>query len=223
MRFENIVGKGENAASLLFLLFPLYFVRFSKQILIFQSRVFCRRQTLLIKKSLKFFHLVKSSYVACKYFQSGLDELFGKDLHNIVTCIPSFIDWLLIWNVYLLKYFHKLINIWLATKQRPVKYNLHLTYWLSNNSIYPWALRKNCCGWLSSLHHMPYSGSCDSAANKDMMLKIWTNRDTIIWSCRKHCGKGRNCSSRAISSFPTMFSKAVCCGCIKMSISGVKG
>ena len=32
-----------------------------------------------------------------------------------------------------------------------------------------------------------------------------------------------NCSLRAISSFPTMFSKAVCCRCVKMSIYRVKG
>ena len=32
----------------------------------------------------------------------------------------------------------------------------------------------------------------------------------LSWLSRKHCGKRRNCSLRAISSFPTMFSKAVC-------------
>ena len=54
-------------------------------------------------------------------------------------------------------------------------------------------------------------GSSNWAANKDMMWKdtmskIWTNRVTIISLSRKHCGKRRNCSSRAISPFPTMFS-----------------
>ena len=47
--------------------------------------------------------------------------------------------------------------------------------------------------------------------NKDMMSKIWTNGNTITLLSRKRCGKRRNCSLRAISSFPTMFSKAVCC------------
>ena len=46
---------------------------------------------------------------------------------------------------------------------------------------------------------------------------------TTIWLSRKHCGKKRNCSLWAISSFPTMFSKAVSCWCVKMSICGVKG
>ena len=32
----------------------------------------------------------------------------------------------------------------------------------------------------------------DSAANKDMMSKIWTDGDTTIWLSRKHCGKRRN-------------------------------
>ena len=64
---------------------------------------------------------------------------------------------------------------------------------------------------------MPISGPWNSVANKDMLSKIWTNGDTIIWLNRKHCGKRRNCSLRAISLFPTMFSNAVCCWCIKMS------
>ena len=38
----------------------------------------------------------------------------------------------------------------------------------------------------------------------------------------KHCGKRRNCLLRAISPFPTMFSKVICCQCVKMSIYGVK-
>ena len=31
-------------------------------------------------------------------------------------------------------------------------------------------------------------------------------------------GKGKNCSSGAISPFPTMFSKAVHCSCVEMSM-----
>ena len=57
---------------------------------------------------------------------------------------------------------------------------------------------------------MPILGSSNSSANKDMSKK-WKNGDTIIWLSIKYCGKRRNCSLRAISSFPTMFSKAVCC------------
>ena len=76
---------------------------------------------------------------------------------------------------------------------------------------------------LNHFPHMPLLGSSYSAANKDMMSKILTNLDTIFWLSRKHCVKRRNCSLRAISSFPTMFSKAVCCWCVNMSIHGVKG
>ena len=68
---------------------------------------------------------------------------------------------------------------------------------------------------------MPILGSSISAANKDMMSKIWTNGDTIFRLSRKHCGKRRNCSLRAISCFPTMCSIAVCCQCLKTSIYGV--
>ena len=73
------------------------------------------------------------------------------------------------------------------------------------------------------LLHMPILGSSNSAENKDIMSKIWTNEDTIIWLSRKHCGKRRNCSLRAISPFTTMFSKAVCYWYVKMSIYGLKG
>ena len=76
---------------------------------------------------------------------------------------------------------------------------------------------------LTPLPHMPILGSSDSAENEDTMSKIWINRDTMIWLSRKHCGKRRNCSLWAISSFSTMFSKAVCSWCVKMSIYGVKG
>ena len=54
-------------------------------------------------------------------------------------------------------------------------------------------------------------GSSYSAATKDMMAKMRTNGDTVVCLSRKHCGKRRYCWSQAISAFPTMFSKAVCC------------
>ena len=44
------------------------------------------------------------------------------------------------------------------------------------------------------LPDMPILGSSNSAANKAMMSKIWTNWDTVIQLSRKHCGKRRNCS-----------------------------
>ena len=50
--------------------------------------------------------------------------------------------------------------------------------------------------WVIPLLDMPILGSSNSAANQDMMSKIWTNGDTIFRSSRKHCGKRRNCSLR---------------------------
>ena len=73
------------------------------------------------------------------------------------------------------------------------------------------------------LADMPILRSSNSVGNKNMMSKIWINGDTIIWLSRKHCEKRRNCSLRAISPFPTMFSKTVCCWCIKISVYGVNG
>ena len=72
--------------------------------------------------------------------------------------------------------------------------------------------------FFNPLPDMSILGFSNSASNKDMMSKIWTNGDTITWLSRKYCGKRRNCSLRAISPFPTMFSKAACCTCVKMSI-----
>ena len=62
---------------------------------------------------------------------------------------------------------------------------------------------------INPLPHMPILRYFNSAASKDMMSKLWKNGDTIIWFSRKHCGKRRNWSLRAISPFPTMFSKPV--------------
>ena len=64
---------------------------------------------------------------------------------------------------------------------------------------------------INPLPDMLISGFSNSAANKRKMSKIWANGDTIFRLGRKHPGKRRNCSLRAISPFPTMFSKVVCC------------
>ena len=47
--------------------------------------------------------------------------------------------------------------------------------------------------YINLLPHMPILGFSNSAAYKDMMEKIWTNRDTSICLSRKHCGKRGNC------------------------------
>ena len=36
------------------------------------------------------------------------------------------------------------------------------------------------CGLVNLLPHKPIIGSSNSAANKDLMSKIWTNGDTVI-------------------------------------------
>ena len=47
--------------------------------------------------------------------------------------------------------------------------------------------------------------------NPLLHMPIWTNGNTITQLSRKHFGKRRSCSLRAMSLFPTMFLKAVCC------------
>ena len=61
----------------------------------------------------------------------------------------------------------------------------------------------------NTLPHMQILGSSSSSANKDMMTKILTNGDAIICLSENIMGKGE--IARAISAFPTMFLKAVCC------------
>ena len=45
---------------------------------------------------------------------------------------------------------------------------------------------------------MPILGSSNSAANKDMRSKIWTNGDTSTLLSRKRCGKRRNCFQKQL-------------------------
>ena len=79
--------------------------------------------------------------------------------------------------------------------------------------------------WISikPLPHMPILGSSNSAANKDMVARIWTNVDTVICLSRKHCGKKEKLLATSNSPIATMFSKAVSCWCVKTSIYGVTG
>ena len=42
-----------------------------------------------------------------------------------------------------------------------------------------------------------------------LQFQIWRKWQKVIQTGRKHCGKRRNCSLRAISPFPTVFSKGL--------------
>ena len=46
-------------------------------------------------------------------------------------------------------------------------------------------------------------------------FQIWRKWQKPLQTGRKHCGKWRNCSLRAISPFPTVFSKDLCCRHVK--------
>ena len=49
----------------------------------------------------------------------------------------------------------------------------------------------------------------------DNTLKFNEDGSKFIQMGRKHCGKRRNCSLRAISTFPTVFSKDLYCRHVK--------
>ena len=50
-------------------------------------------------------------------------------------------------------------------------------------------------------------------------FQIWWKWQKVLQKGRKHCGKRRNCSLRAISPFPTVFSKDLYCGHVKFRAS----
>ena len=52
-------------------------------------------------------------------------------------------------------------------------------------------------------------------------FQIWRNWKKVIQTGRKHCGKRRNCSLRAISPFPdSVLKRLVSLGCQKVSLCG---
>ena len=58
------------------------------------------------------------------------------------------------------------------------------------------------------LPDMPISGSSNSAANENMMSKMWTNGDTIISLCKKNIvGKGEIARYKQFLLFPRCFQK----------------
>ena len=70
----------------------------------------------------------------------------------------------------------------------------------------------------SSLNPFPYMlilGSSDSAANKTMMSDILSNGVQLSDWVEYIKGKGVIACYKSISSFPTMFSKVVCCWSVK--------
>ena len=46
-------------------------------------------------------------------------------------------------------------------------------------------------------------------------FQMWRKWKKVIQTSRKHCGKRRNCSLRAISPFPAVFSKGLFPRCVK--------
>ena len=54
---------------------------------------------------------------------------------------------------------------------------------------------------------MPILGFSNSAVNKDKMLKIWTNQDTITCSSRNIVEKGENARYEQFLLFPQCFQK----------------
>ena len=67
-----------------------------------------------------------------------------------------------------------------------------------------------------SLPDMPLLGSSSSAANKDMMAKIWTNGDTVICLGRKIVGKGEIARTSSFSFSHNVFKSSLLGGSLTM-------
>ena len=127
----------------------------------------------------------------------------------------------------------RLLNPILSTNV--LNYEVDLSTDTQTIDQYDWKIFNSCqparpatsadtvCKFINPLPHMPKYGLFHFSSKWKYDVKNMDKWGTIIWLSRKYCGKRRNCSLRAISSFPTMFSKAVCCWCVKISIYGVKG
>ena len=70
---------------------------------------------------------------------------------------------------------------------------------------------------------MPILGSSNSAANQNMIAKIWTNRVQLSDSVENIVEIAEIACYEHFLIFSTMFSKAVRSWCVKMSTYGVKG
>ena len=57
--------------------------------------------------------------------------------------------------------------------------------------------------------------SSELKGSADDNFKFDEKWQKVLQMCRKHCGKRRNCSLRAISPFPTVFSKDLHCRHVK--------
>ena len=60
---------------------------------------------------------------------------------------------------------------------------------------------------LNPLPDMPMLGSSNSVANKDIMSKIWTNRDTSVCLSENIVGKGEMALYEQFLLFPQCFQK----------------
>ena len=64
--------------------------------------------------------------------------------------------------------------------------------------------------WTKEINPLQFLGLSNSAANNDMVSKIWTNGDTFI-RVENIVGKGKIARYKQFLLFPTMFSKAASC------------
>ena len=182
--FENTTRKGEIARNQQFVLFSQCFLYFQRTFLHFHQNQNYRLQTLSVWKSLKFVVLER---VKVLVFHASINKFLFRVGSNPLwsslyfTC--AFVEIFLF--VRLLYSMHKMHHCTIfGTVSDTVRYKL--THYQKTN-FWRFQTERVC----------------------RRQFQIWRKWKKVIQTGRKHYGKRRNFSLRAISPFPTVFSKGL--------------
>ena len=81
------------------------------------------------------------------------------------------------------------------------------TSFIFRYNMVTWQISATCCGAIFTHYHTTNFRLFQTERVCRQQFQIWQKWQKVILTGRKHCGKKRNCSFRAISPFPTVFSK----------------
>ena len=156
----------------------------------------------------------------CQQYKSIKKTLWEKEKLLVKSNFSFFQCFLLIWRTFC--YFHQIWNCHLQTLS--VWKCLKFVIWerlkvLSANSINS-EKAKIFMAFYGLVNGLTLSQRTNFKLFETERLwrrqfKIWWKWQKVFPMGRKHCGKRRNCSLQAISSFPTVFSKDFYCRHVK--------
>ena len=90
-------------------------------------------------------------------------------------------------------------------------------YWAAQYPLPVWCdTTLTCTGWILTLYQTSKFRPFQIQSVCRRQFSIWWKWQKVLQMVRKHCVKRRNCSLRAISPFPTVFSKDLYCRHVKI-------